>query len=110
VDDAIRLSPTITDNLRTGETIEAAIWAANGVMVLTPERVLVADEARVALNVPIDGLRRIQFDIERRRPATLVIVPERSTDEAQVLGIPPAEYRNAAEALSLIGERLHKLP
>jgi hypothetical protein len=37
---------------------------------------------RVRLNVPIENVRRIQFDIERDRPATLVIVPDSPSDEA----------------------------
>lgn len=38
-----------------------------------------------ALDVSIDNLRRVQFDIERERPATLVVVPQQPTDEPQVL-------------------------
>ena len=58
------------------------------------------------LDISYDRLRRIQFDIERSRPATLVIVPESPSDEPQLLAIPPEEYERAARALAVIGERL----
>jgi hypothetical protein len=59
--------------------------------------------------VPLDGIRRIQFDIERSRPATLVIVPEHAHNEPQVLSIAPPQYRAAAEALVVIGEDLAEI-
>jgi hypothetical protein len=58
------------------------------------------------LNVPIDGPRRIQFDIERQRPATLVVVPEQPNHEPQVVAVRPDEYSSVAEALVVIGQRL----
>jgi len=51
-------------------------------------------------------LRRIQFDIERDRPATLVVVPESPEVEPQVLAIPAEEYPAVADALVQIGLRL----
>jgi hypothetical protein len=55
--------------------------------------------------VPYEGLRRIQFDIERDRNATLVPVPDRPTDVPQVLAIPPDQYPDVCEALALISQR-----
>ena len=52
------------------------------------------------------SLRRVQFDIERGRPATLVLVPDRPADVPQVLAIPPQQYAVVGEALSLVGQRL----
>jgi hypothetical protein len=60
----------------------------------------------VLLDVPIDDLRRVQFDIERERPAMLVFVPERPQDEPQILAVPPADYETVAHALVVIGRRL----
>jgi hypothetical protein len=51
----------------------------------------------MALDVPLDNLRRVQFDIERERPASLVVVPERPLDEPQVLLVKPAEYEAVAQ-------------
>jgi hypothetical protein len=56
----------------------------NGLVALTDRRLLVTDTQRVALNVAIDEIRRVQFDIERQRPATLVIVPEHPRDQPQI--------------------------
>jgi hypothetical protein len=58
------------------------------------------------LDVAIDNVRRIQFDIERGRPATLVVVPEHPADEPQVLAVPPEQYRAVADVLIVLGERL----
>jgi hypothetical protein len=69
----------------------------------------VADGDRIALDVSYERLRRIQFDIERRRPAVLVIVPEHPTDQPQVMSVPPDQYRDVADALAIIGEHLHDI-
>jgi hypothetical protein len=55
---------------------------------------------------PVDQIRRIQFDIERRRPATLVGVPEHPRNQPQVLSIPREQYAAAGEAFPMIGQRL----
>ena len=88
------------------EEIHSRAQIGDAEIVLTSHRLVVATTARMMLDIPISGLRRIQFDIERTRPATLVIVPEEASDEPQVLPVPPAYYREVAEALALVGERL----
>ncbi len=93
--------------LEPDETIHAISRATEGEIVVTDRRVAVSTGGRLALDIPYDRLRRVQFDIERARPATLVIVPERPSDEPQVLAIPAERYEECAEALVLIGQRLH---
>jgi hypothetical protein len=88
------------------EKIHVRTMAIEGLVALTDRRLVVADEERVALDVAIDQIRRIQFDIERRRPATLVIVPEHPSNQPQVLSIPPEQYAATGEALAMIGQRL----
>jgi hypothetical protein len=95
--------------LEPGETVQAIARAASAALLVTNRRLAVAEAGRIALDVPIDGLRRIQFDIERERPATLVIVPEHPRQEPQVLAVPPGRYAEVARALALIGERLYEL-
>jgi hypothetical protein len=92
--------------LAPDEQIQFQTRAIEGLLALTDRRLLVTDAQRVALDVAVDQIRRIQFDIERRRPATLVIVPEHSRDQPQVLSIPPEQYAAAGEALAMIGQRL----
>ena len=92
--------------LDPGEEIHVQAQAGESVVVVTDRRLAVASQERLALNVPIDNLRRVQFDIERDRPATLVVVPQRPLDEPQVLGIRPAEDEAVAQALVVIGRRL----
>jgi hypothetical protein len=94
--------------LRSGETIRTHIPGKTTTIVVTDERIAVADEERLAFDLEISRLRRIQFDIERERPATLVIVPEHPTHEPQVLAIPPEHYHKVGEALAYIGQRLYQ--
>jgi hypothetical protein len=95
--------------LEPGEQLRVHAPAVEGALAVTDQRLIVAEPHRLALAVPFGLVRRIQFDVERRRPATLVIVPERPEDEAQVLSIPPEAYQAAAAALVVIGEELHRL-
>lgn len=96
----------LTHLLEPDERLRVQARATAAVLAVTDRRLVVATDSRVTLGVPFEGVRRIQFDIERRRPATLVIVPEGAMHEPQVLAIPPEEYRAAAEALVAIGHAL----
>ena len=96
----------IAEILEPDEAIELVAKARAQRVVLTDRRLAVADEQRVALHIPYPSIRRVQFDIERDRPATLVIVPESPHDEPQVLAIPPEDYEGVARALVSIGLRL----
>jgi hypothetical protein len=97
---------TIAPILDPDEEIEVVANSASHKVFVTDRRVAVADETRVALEIAYPALRRIQFDIERDRPATLVIVPESPHDEPQVLAIPPTDYDGVCRALATIGKRL----
>jgi hypothetical protein len=92
--------------LEPDESIEMIAKARSHRVVLTDRRLAVADDHHVAMHVGYIGLRRIQFDIERDRPATLVIVPASPHHEPQVLAIPPEEYEDVARALVTVGRRL----
>jgi len=101
------LDPELVDVLEEGEQLRLRAAAKEAILAVTDRRLVVAaPPSRIALAVPFERVRRIQFDIERRRPATLVIVPEESSDEPQVLAIPPEQYRAAADALVEIGRAL----
>lgn len=101
--------PHLLAALEPYEEVHVYARATDAALAVSDRRVLVAAAERLALSVPFHNLRRVQFDIERRRPATLVLVPERAKDEPQVLAIPPEEYRTVAEALVAIGLRLYEL-
>ena len=88
------------------EPIQAVARVRDAHVVITDRRLAVASDARLMLDVAIDNVRRIQFDIERLRPATLVVVPEHPADEPQVLAVPPEQYRAVADVLVLLGDRL----
>lgn len=93
--------------LHQDERIEFEAHAHEARLLVTDRRLAVVSRPdRPDLDVPFDALRRIQFDIERERPATLVIVPEHPDDKPQVLAIPPDQYVAVGRALAAIGQRL----
>ncbi len=98
--------PSVAAALEPDEKLEVQARAREAAIAVTNRRLIVAANNRLALDVPLDGLRRIQFDIERSRPATMVIVPERPQDEPQVLAIDPEHYDAVARVLAIVGRRL----
>jgi hypothetical protein len=88
------------------ETVRARARAGGAEIVVTDRRLAVGSPDRLMLDIGLDGLRRIQFDIERDRPATLVVVPEHASHEPQVLAVPPDHYSEVATALAYIGKQL----
>jgi hypothetical protein len=99
----------VRDALLPGEGVEALARATDSVLAVTDRRFIVATGNRLALDLPLEQVRRIQFDIEKRRPATLVIVPEVPGHDPQVLAIPAEELERTARALTLVGARLAML-
>ena len=99
-------SDLILLHLPQGETILARARAINAEIAVTERRLAVLEAERLALDVDIAALRRIQFDIEKDRPATLVIVPESPSQPPAVLSVPVEEYEPVAGALVVIGQRL----
>lgn len=98
--------PLIQGLLEAGEAVEHHARAGDALIVVTTRRLAVVIAERVALAVDIARVRRIEFDIEKMRPATLVIVTESATDPPQVLVVDPADYGEVADALVTIGLRL----
>jgi hypothetical protein len=97
----------VVPDLAPDESVRAIVRTTDARLVVTDRRIAVADETRVALDVPLTAVRRIQFDIERRRPATFVIVPDEPQHEPQVLAIPPESYQTVGELLAFIGTALY---
>ena len=93
--------------LQPGEVLETQASAQDAVVAVTSQRLIVTEAERLVLDVPFSELRRVQFDIERGRPATLVIVPEHIANEPRVVAVPISSLREAALALAAIGERLN---
>jgi hypothetical protein len=89
--------------LQPDEELQAIANAAEARLLVTNRRFAVAVDDRITLDIAIDQLRRIQFDIEKSRPATLVLVPERPSDPPQVLSVPKEHYHEVADALAVIG-------
>ena len=88
-----------------GEPVQLRAQLGDSAIVVTDRRLVVVTRDRQSLDVPLEGVRRIQFDIERSRPATL-IVPEHASHEPQVLAVHHDYYEEVAGALVLVGRRL----
>jgi hypothetical protein len=76
-------------------------------LVVADSRLSVTTDGKTLLDLPIAELRRIQFDIERGRPATLVVVPDRANHEPRVVAVPPEQFGTVGELLALVGRRLN---
>lgn len=98
--------PVLLATLEPDEQLRVKARALDAILAVSDRRLIVASRERVILSVSFNELRRIQFDIERDRPATMVIVPEEAHHEPQVLAIPPEEFSATAEALALIGRQI----
>jgi hypothetical protein len=98
--------PEIDSVIESDERLQAVARVIDAVVAVTDRRLVVATGAKVTIDIPWDRLRRVQLDIERDRPATLVLVPQWPSDPPQVLSVPPEAYRPVAQAVAFIGERL----
>jgi hypothetical protein len=88
------------------ERVELGLTTGGVELLVTDRRLLVTDASAVRLDIGYERLRRVQFDIEADRPAALVIVPHRPSDEPQLLSVPREQLHAAAQVLAFIGERL----
>ncbi len=75
-------------------------------IAVTNRRLAIVEAERLAMAIEIEEVRRIQFDIEKDRPAALVIVPESPSHPPAVLSVPAEQYEPVARALVIIGQRL----
>jgi len=91
------------------ERLQVAARTEPAVLAITDRRMLVGTEHRVAMDLPVEALRRVQFDVERGRPATLVLVPHDQHHEPQVLAVPYEELEAVTRAMCLVGSRLQEL-
>ncbi len=103
------LAPALFDALRPGEQVVEVVQVDGATLILTTDRVAVGADKRVQFDVRIAGLRRIQFDIEAQRPATLSIVPESAGTEPSILTVMPHAFDDVARMLAYVGAQLDLL-
>src|SRR5438132_1021880 len=99
------LIQTVLPHLGPDERVAVTLRATEAVVAITNKRLVVTVNERLALALAFQGLRRIQLDIERERPTTLVILPEDPRQEAQVLSIPGSEIERVAHAVAVVGRQ-----
>src|SRR4051812_3223970 len=74
-----------------GDEIRILGHANNGAFAVTDRRLIVGGPAGVGLDIPFATVRRIQFDLEPGRPASVAFVSNDPHDEVVLLSIPPEE-------------------
>jgi hypothetical protein len=94
--------------LKPGEVVEGQAEADGTVIVITEERLVVIEGEKSVLDIPFTELRRVQFDIERGRDATLVIVPEHISNWPRIVSVPLHNLRETSLVLARIGERINQ--
>lgn len=92
------------------EVVRGVVDAIGGRLVLTDRRVVVSEHGVITLDVPIDNLRLVEFDLESQRPARVIIVPARPTDPPRELAIEPQQYDEVASLLAELGPRIQGSP
>src|SRR4051794_11177257 len=97
--------------LGAGEQLLVNAPVGHGLLLVTDRRLAVSLSGdRFELDIPFDGLRRIQLDFERVRPATMAIVPEHPSDAPIVLAVKPEQYEAVSEAMMVVGRLLNGIP
>ncbi len=104
--DATPPPPAVRSVLEPDEELRVDARAGDLSLVLTDRRVVIADDREITLDFPYQRLRRVELNVERGRPATLVLVPVSPDHKPHVLSIPNEELQSVAAAIALIGERL----
>jgi hypothetical protein len=94
--------------LRPGEVVEAHTVVKGSAIAVTQERLVLVEGDQPVLDIPFGELRRIQFDIERGRDATLVLVPEHVSNWPRVVSVPVSNLRETSAVLARIGERINE--
>ncbi len=95
--------------LESNERLEIAARTQPALLAVTDRRMIVASDEHVALDLPVAAIRRIQLDVERDRPATLVIVPHDPAHEPQVLAVPHEALQATCRAVAIVGARIGPL-
>lgn len=92
--------------LAADERIEVYAEAADARVVVTDRRVLVATEMTLTLDVALEQIRRVQFDVAKGQPAMLLIEPESAADWPYRLPVEAEQFEEITRVVSVIGSRL----
>jgi hypothetical protein len=95
--------------LGPGERLEVVARTSPAIVAITDRRLVAAGDDRTVMDLPVSSIRRIELDVERGRPATLVLVPHDPVHEPQVLTVPHEELEPVSRLVFLIGDRLRSL-
>ena len=100
----------VARRLGRDEVVRGVVEGIGSRLVLTDRRVLVTENGVITLDVPIDNLRLVEFDLENQLPARVIIVPEHPSDPPRELAIEPQQYDEVAALLAQLGPRIQGPP
>ncbi|MFL5674187.1 MAG: hypothetical protein ACJ779_04225 [Chloroflexota bacterium] len=95
--------------LDPGEEIEQEVSFGGRTLAVTSHRLALFEADRIALAIPIERVWRIQLDIERARPGSLVIVPDEVIDHPEVLTFGVEDVEEVSDLLVSVGRRLSEM-
>lgn len=88
----------------------AIVEAAEATVILSEDRIDVATGPRLQMSAAIDGLRLVEFGIEKGRPVTLILVPDSPDQTPQILTIPTDQYEAVAKILLSLAREIAEAP
>lgn len=88
----------------------AIVEAAEATVILSEDRIDVATGRGLRMSAAIDGLRLVEFGIEKGRPVTLILVPESPDQAPQILTIPTDQYEAVAKVLLALAHEIAESP
>jgi hypothetical protein len=88
----------------------AIVQASEATVTLTEDRIDVRIGRRLRMTAAIDGLRRIEFGIEKGQPVTLILVPDSPDQTPQILTIPTDQYEAVATLLLTLAREIAEPP
>jgi hypothetical protein len=88
------------------ERVRVVVETDDGVLALTDRRVVGRDALQAMLDVPVTAVRRIQLDVEKHRPATVVVVPDDATKVVMALSVPADQLASVSELVVRVGAEL----
>ena len=96
-------------DLEPEESVLVATTTERALVALTERRLIVREADRVVLDLAIEDIRRVEFDVERGRPATFAVVPHSPLQEPQVLAVPIERLDPVSRMIAIMGQRLGAL-
>jgi hypothetical protein len=89
-----------------GDELGLSFDAVGAHVTLAECHLVVQRGGRTILNVPVNRIRRVEFDVERQGPATFIIVPDSRGHDVQFLSVESDALETAGLLVGRLGLQL----